>query len=94
MCGRLGVNFFPPTATSDVAGPPRTGLFLIEVGVIRIESAKFSCFVVRPVALDVPVDGGDCVVQVLTLLCVILYYYLLPSLSLRLLLFKYCYRFS
>ena len=29
---------------------------------------------------------GDCVVQVLTLLCVILYYYLLPSLSLHLLL--------
>ena len=34
--GRLGVNFFPPTATSDVAGTPQTGLFLIEVGVIWI----------------------------------------------------------
>ena len=29
---------------------------------------------------------GDCIVQVLTLLCVILYYYLLPSSNLRLLL--------
>ena len=35
--GRLFVNFFPPTATSDVAGPPRTRVFLIEVGVIRAE---------------------------------------------------------
>ena len=34
--GRLGVNFFPPTATSDFAGPPRTGLLLIEIGVIRV----------------------------------------------------------
>ena len=34
--GRLGVNFFPSTATSDFAGPPRTGLFLIEIGVIRV----------------------------------------------------------
>ena len=31
-------------------------------------------------------EWGNCVGQVLTLLCVILYYYLLPSLSLRLLL--------
>ena len=30
--GRLGVNFFPPTATSDFAGPPQTGLLLIEIG--------------------------------------------------------------
>ena len=30
------VTFFPPTATFDVAGPPWTGLFLIEVGVIRL----------------------------------------------------------
>ena len=35
--GRLGVNFFPPTATSDVAGLPRTWLFVIEVGVITVE---------------------------------------------------------
>ena len=35
--GLLGVNFFPPTATFDVAGPPRTGLFLIEVGVMRFD---------------------------------------------------------
>ena len=34
--GRLGVNFFPPTATSDFAGPPRTGLFLVEIGLIRV----------------------------------------------------------
>ena len=32
--GRLVVNLFPPTATSDVAGQPRTRLFLIEVDVI------------------------------------------------------------
>ena len=34
--GRLGVNFFPPTATSDFAGPPRTGLLLTEIVVIRV----------------------------------------------------------
>ena len=34
--GRLGVNFFPPTGTSDFAGPFRNGLFLIEIGVIRV----------------------------------------------------------
>ena len=35
--GCLSVNFFPPTATSDFAGPPRTGQLLIEIGVIRVE---------------------------------------------------------
>ena len=34
--GRLGVNFFPLTATSDFAGPPRTALLLIELVVIRV----------------------------------------------------------
>ena len=34
--GGLGVNFFPPTATSVFASPPRTGLLLIEIGVIRV----------------------------------------------------------
>ena len=34
--GRLGVNFFPPTATSDFAGPPRAGLLLLEIVVIRV----------------------------------------------------------
>ena len=34
--GCVGVNFFPPAATSDFAGPPWTGLFLIEIGVIRV----------------------------------------------------------
>ena len=34
--GRLGVNFFPPTATSDFAGAPRTRLLLLEIVVIRV----------------------------------------------------------
>ena len=59
MGGHLGVNFFPSTGTSDVAGPPRTKLFLIEVGVIRVGNfnLNLACYVVRPVALDVPVGG-------------------------------------
>ena len=43
------------------------------------------CFVVRPVASDVPVGGRLCCSSAY-LFSVILYYYLLPSLSLRLLL--------
>ena len=31
------MNFFPPTETSDVVDPPLAGLFLIEVGVIRVK---------------------------------------------------------
>ena len=87
MGGSLGVNFFPPTATSGVAGPPRTGLFLIAVGVIRVEWVTLTYIsMFCSSACGVGCRMSDCVVQVLTLLCVILYYYLLPSLSLRLLL--------
>ena len=42
------------------------------------------CFVIRPLASDVP-EGGEVVLFKSYLLCVILYYNLLPSLSLRLL---------
>ena len=83
--GRLGVNFFPPTATSDFAGPPRTGMLLLGIVVIRIgwvTLTYFFCYVVRPVASDVR-WGNEC--SNAYLLCVISYYDLLPSLSLRLL---------
>ena len=79
MGGRLGVNFFPPTATSDFAGPPRTGLLLLEIVVIRIGWVTltffFFFFVVRTVASDVRV-GGEMSVQVLTyfaLFCIMIY---------------------
>ena len=54
--GRLGVNFFPPTATSDFAGPPRTQWRIQKIlvgGMIKILSTKpqkFGCVVTRRVA--------------------------------------------
>ena len=44
------------------------------------------CFDVRPVASDVPVSGEIVLFKCLPTFFVILYHYLLPSLSLRLLL--------
>ena len=58
--GRLGVNFFPPTATSDFAGPLQTGLLLIEIGNqgwVGNFNLNLVCFAVWPVASDVPVGG-------------------------------------
>ena len=79
MDGRLGVNF--SRLQQHLTSQSRLRLaVLIEVRVIRVEwvtlKLTLECFVVRPVALDVPVGGEFVLFKCLpyfVLFCIIIY---------------------